>query len=206
MFLACCAEQGALASGKKATKVNLFPISIDPPLQPHLPSTPQSLLANYEAVIGIETHLQLSTATKAFCGCALTRGGAPPNTAVCPVCLGHPGTLPVVNRQVLVKAVVAGMALGCDIDPVVRFDRKQYFYPDLPKGYQISQHEHPLCANGQLTVPVPSEGGTITVTIQRAHVEEDAGKLVHAGAAQLTGGDAALVDYNRAGKDGVRVC
>ena len=174
------------------------------PLVPPLPSLSQSLLADYEAVIGIETHLQLSTSTKAFCGCPLAPPRSPaapaPNTAVCPVCLGHPGTLPVLNREVLVKAVVAGLALGCRIDPVVRFDRKQYFYPDLPKGYQISQHEHPLCADGTLTVPVPGEDAPVQVTIQRAHVEEDAGKLVHAGAAQLTGGDAALVDYNRAGE------
>lgn len=156
-------------------------------------------LKDYEIVVGLEVHAELSTKTKIFCSCA-NRFGDEPNTLVCPVCLGLPGALPVLNREVVVKAAMAGMAMNCAIAGFSKFDRKQYFYPDLPKGYQISQHEHPLCADGTLTVPVLGEDAPVQVTIQRAHVEEDAGKLIHAGAAQLTGGDAALVDYNRAGE------
>lgn len=120
---------------------------------------------------------------------------------MCPVCLGHPGTLPVLNDAVLHKALIAGLALGCRIAGRVKFDRKQYFYPDLPKGYQISQHDEPLCADGSLTVDVPGEATPIVVRVERAHVEEDAGKLVHSGSAQLTGAAGALVDYNRAGEN-----
>jgi aspartyl-tRNA(Asn)/glutamyl-tRNA(Gln) amidotransferase subunit B len=192
------------------------PPSSSRPLQRPIPSS--FLQAKYEAVIGIETHLQLSTSTKAFCSCANEPGsaaGARPNTHVCPVCLGHPGTLPVLNGAALAKGVAAGLALGCTIAPRAKFDRKQYFYPDLPKGYQISQHDEPLAAGGRLTVPIPGEPGQgfvreVEVTIERAHLEEDAGKLVHGGVAgrlaggggdESDGGDssATLVDYNRAG-------
>ena len=172
----------------------------------HLLSTSQS---RYEAVIGIETHLQLSTATKAFCSCANEPGSAAPapNTHVCPVCLGHPGTLPVLNASALSKGIAAGLALGCTIAPRLKFDRKQYFYPDLPKGYQISQHDEPLAAGGRLTVPIPGLPGQgfireVDITIERAHLEEDAGKLLHGGLTgrlSTEGEEGTLVDYNRAG-------
>ncbi|PSC72757.1 glutamyl-tRNA(Gln) amidotransferase subunit chloroplastic mitochondrial [Micractinium conductrix] len=157
----------------------------------------------YEAVIGIETHVQLGTRTKAFCGCA-SEFGAEPNTHVCPVCLGHPGTLPVLNADVVRKSVLAGLALNARVALESKFDRKQYFYPDLPKGYQISQYDVPLCEGGWVEVIVPdtstSTGGeSRRIGVTRAHVEEDAGKLVHGGAASLSGSDFSLVDYNRAG-------
>eukprot|EP00887_Chlorella_sp_A99_P006179 scaffold3.g6179.t1 len=166
------------------------------------PAAP-AVQTEYEAAIGIETHVQLNTRTKAFCSCA-SEFGAEPNTNVCPVCLGHPGTLPVLNEGVVRKAVLAGLALNCRVALASKFDRKQYFYPDLPKGYQISQYDVPLCEGGWLEVSVPSGAGGATpapkrVGITRAHVEEDAGKLVHAGAASLSGSTASLVDYNRAG-------
>ena len=116
-----------------------------PPASSHSSSLPQ---AQYEAVIGIECHFQLRTATKAFCGCANVPGSADPNTHVCPTCLGHPGTLPTLNAAALARGVTAGLALGCKLAPRAKFDRKQYFYPDLPKGYQISQHDEPLCHDG----------------------------------------------------------
>eukprot|EP00873_Tetraselmis_striata_P042997 jgi/Tetstr1/463261/TSEL_008186.t1 len=152
----------------------------------------------YEAVIGIETHVQLSTATKAFCSCT-NEYGAEANAHVCPVCLGHPGTLPVLNEAVVAKAVAAGVSLGCKIAPRSKFDRKQYFYADLPKGYQISQYDEPICSGGSLVIQLQSQKEPKTIGITRAHIEEDAGKLVHSGAAALSGSDYSLVDYNRAG-------
>src|SRR5918996_5549544 len=131
-----------------------------------------------EAVIGLEIHAQLLTKTKIFCGCP-TAFGAPPNTHVCPVCLGFPGALPVLNRTAVDYAVKAALALGCDVQPESVFARKNYFYPDLPKGYQISQYEKPLALGGSLEFPV---NGTIRrVGITRIHMEEDAGKSLHEG-------------------------
>lgn len=147
----------------------------------------------YETVIGLEVHVQLKTETKLFCSCALSFG-AEPNTNTCPVCLGLPGVLPVLNKKALQFAIQIGLALNCDIAEQSKFDRKQYFYPDLPKGYQISQYDLPVCSDGELIL---SSGKRIRVL--RAHLEEDAGKLVHSGAAGLAGSDYSLVDLNRAG-------
>jgi aspartyl-tRNA(Asn)/glutamyl-tRNA(Gln) amidotransferase subunit B len=143
----------------------------------------------YEAVIGLEVHAQLSTRTKAFCGCS-TAYGAPPNTQVCPVCLGLPGALPVLNAEAVRLAVRTALALSCDVRPVSRFARKNYFYPDLPKGYQISQYDEPLTGTGRLRIDV--DGKTRDVGITRVHMEEDAGKSVHAGRSSV-------VDLNRSG-------
>lgn len=160
-------------------------------------TTSTDRMAAYEAVIGIECHIQLSTKTKAFCRCK-NEYGAPPNTHVCPVCLGHPGTLPVLNEEVLRKAVLAGLALDCNIASRSNFDRKQYFYPDLPKGYQVTQSETPIAAGGSIEIALP-DGKLKRIGITRAHLEEDAGKLTHSGADQISGSDYSLVDYNRAG-------
>ncbi|HEX9704573.1 MAG TPA: Asp-tRNA(Asn)/Glu-tRNA(Gln) amidotransferase subunit GatB [Gemmatimonadales bacterium] len=151
-----------------------------------------SLPARWETVIGLETHVQLSTASKMFCGCS-TAFGAPPNTNVCPVCLGLPGALPVPNEQALKLAVRAALALGCTVHSRSIFARKNYFYPDLPKGYQISQFEHPLSTAGALEF-LSAERGPVKVTIQRLHVEEDAGKSIHDRFPKAT-----AVDVNRAG-------
>lgn len=155
----------------------------------------------YEAVIGLETHCQLSTATKIFCGCP-TAFGAPANSQTCPICLGMPGVLPVLNAKVLEYAVKAALALNCQIAPHSKFDRKQYFYPDLPKNYQISQYDLPIAQQGWLEIELVDEEGQSRrkrITIERLHMEEDAGKLIHAGADRLAGSDYSLVDYNRAG-------
>lgn len=155
----------------------------------------------YEAVIGLETHCQLSTETKIFCSSS-TEFGADPNTHVDPVCLGLPGTLPVLNQKVLEYAVKAGLALNCQIAPYSKFDRKQYFYPDLPKNYQISQYDLPIAEHGWLEIEIVDKQGNATrkrIGITRLHMEEDAGKLVHAGADRLAGSAYSLVDYNRAG-------
>jgi aspartyl-tRNA(Asn)/glutamyl-tRNA(Gln) amidotransferase subunit B len=148
----------------------------------------------YEAVIGLEVHVQLLTATKMFCRCA-SRFGAAPNTLVCPVCLGYPGTLPVPNRQAVDLAVKLALALGCTVRETSVFARKSYFYPDLPKGYQISQYDQPLAEEGRL--PLTSQDKS--VRIERLHLEEDAGKLLHEapGGGKLPG--QSLVDYNRCG-------
>jgi aspartyl-tRNA(Asn)/glutamyl-tRNA(Gln) amidotransferase subunit B len=152
---------------------------------------------DFEAVIGIECHVQLNTATKAFCSCK-NEYGAHPNSLVCPVCLGHPGTLPSLNSAVVEKSILAGLALNCTISRESKFDRKQYFYPDLPKGYQISQYDIPLCHGGYIDVAIPEEG-TKRIGITRAHMEEDAGKLVYLGADGLSGAQSSQVDYNRGG-------
>lgn len=152
----------------------------------------QDILNSYETVIGIETHVQLATQTKLFCGCDNNARGAEPNTRVCPVCLGLPGTLPVLNAAAVSLAMRAGLALNAEIGRVTNFDRKNYFYPDLPKGYQITQFDLPIVGKGQIDVPL--DGDLFTVGITRAHMEEDAGKLTHP-----VGKDYSLVDLNRAG-------
>src|SRR5437588_7293071 len=147
----------------------------------------------YEAVIGLECHVELSTATKMFCGCP-NEFGAPPNTHVCEVCLGHPGSLPVPNERAIEFAIRIGLALECDIAPRSLFHRKNYFYPDMPKDYQISQYYEPICIDGSLDV----DG--FRVGIERAHMEEDTGKTIHVGGGgRIHEADHSLVDYNRAG-------
>jgi aspartyl-tRNA(Asn)/glutamyl-tRNA(Gln) amidotransferase subunit B len=151
----------------------------------------------YETVIGIETHCELATATKMFCACP-TGFGADPNTQVCPVCLGEPGSLPVVNARAVEYAARIGLALHCRIAERSQFHRKNYFYPDMPKNYQISQYDEPLCVDGWLDVDV--EGEVRRVGITRVHMEEDTGKSLHVGVTgRIHGADYSLVDYNRAG-------
>lgn len=142
----------------------------------------EEILKNYEAVIGIETHVQLSTLTKAFCSCPYNYG-AQPNTSICPVCMGLPGALPVLNSKVIECGVKVGLALNCKLSLSSKFDRKQYFYPDLPKGYQISQFDIPIAASGYIDVDLPVEfgGGHRKFGVTRVHMEEDAGKLLHTG-------------------------
>ncbi len=149
----------------------------------------------YEAVIGLEVHAQLLTQSKIFCGCS-TRFGGSPNANTCPVCLGLPGVLPVLNKKVVEYAVMTGLATGCSVAPESVFARKNYFYPDLPKGYQISQYELPLCTGG--SVDIKTGNGVKRIGITRIHVEEDAGKLVHAGGS-FDAAHGSLVDLNRAG-------
>ncbi|MGJ5676605.1 MAG: Asp-tRNA(Asn)/Glu-tRNA(Gln) amidotransferase subunit GatB [Nostochopsis sp.] len=155
----------------------------------------------YEAIIGLETHCQLSTKTKIFSSSS-TEFGADPNTNIDPVCMGLPGVLPVLNEKVLEYAVKAGLALNCQIAEYSKFDRKQYFYPDLPKNYQISQYDLPIAEHGWLEIElVDADGNPFRkkIGITRLHMEEDAGKLVHAGSDRLSGSSYSLVDYNRAG-------
>ncbi|MCV4235556.1 Asp-tRNA(Asn)/Glu-tRNA(Gln) amidotransferase subunit GatB [Virgibacillus sp. LDC1] len=147
--------------------------------------------SKYETVIGLEVHVELHTNSKIFCGCS-TAFGAPPNTHTCPICLGHPGVLPVLNRQAVEYAMKAAMALNCTIGDVSKFDRKNYFYPDSPKAYQISQYDQPIGENGWIDIEV--DGKTKRIGITRLHLEEDAGKLTH-----VDGGYASLVDFNRVG-------
>lgn len=144
---------------------------------------------SYETVIGLEVHLQLKTKSKVFCGCS-TDFGAPPNTHTCPVCLGFPGSLPVLNRKALMLGAKAAMALNCEVAKNIRFDRKNYFYPDLPKDYQISQYKQPLSQHGRLSVLIDKEEKRIGIT--RVHLEEDTGKLFHVQ-------DSSLIDFNRSG-------
>ena len=154
--------------------------------------------ADWEPVIGLEVHAHLKTRTKMFCRCELEYS-APENTRTCPVCLAHPGALPVPNARAIELTIKLGLALGCEISPHAIFARKNYFYPDLPKGYQISQYEAPLCERGR--VVVPTADGDEVVRIHRAHLEEDAAKTVHAGGAtgRSVGADYSLVDFNRGG-------
>lgn len=164
-------------------------------------TTAAPVKTQYEAVIGLETHCQLKTNTKIFCNCS-TEFGTPPNTNVCPVCIGYPGVLPVLNQQVLEYAVKAGLALNCEIAPYSKFDRKQYFYPDLPKNYQISQYDLPIAEHGWLEIELVDEDSNPQrkrIGITRLHMEEDAGKLVHAGSDRLSGSTYSLVDFNRTG-------
>src|SRR5579862_7340818 len=146
-------------------------------------------MTSFEPVIGLEIHVQLKTRTKMFCGCPLAFG-EPPNSRTCPVCLGLPGALPVANEIAVHFGLMIGLALGSELAPRSVFHRKNYFYPDLPKGYQISQYDEPLCLGGQLG----------DVRIHRVHLEEDAAKLVHVGASgRIHGSDASIVDFNRGG-------
>ena len=145
----------------------------------------------HEIVIGLEIHAELKTASKVFCGCPNAYGAAP-NTHTCPVCLGMPGALPVLNRQAVAFAAKAGMAMHCEIAAFSKMDRKNYFYPDMPKAYQISQYDLPFCRDGYVEIDVAGERRQIG--IERIHLEEDAGKLMHDPYAQ-----GSLVDYNRCG-------
>lgn len=185
-------------------------------------ATSASSTASWEVVVGVETHVQLDTASKAFCACPNTRGGEP-NRHVCPVCLGHPGALPVLNRRSVELAIQTGLALNCTIHRESKFDRKQYFYGDLPKGYQISQNDRPVATDGFVEIDAaPADGDAsgrdvVRVGIERLHMEEDTAKLTH-GASSLAqaqahatdaslddaseqhgGGAATLADFNRAG-------
>lgn len=157
------------------------------------------VIAKYEPVLGLEVHVELSTETKMFCGCA-NKFGAEPNTQVCPVCLGLPGSLPVLNQSAVESAIRIGLALNCDIAPWGRFARKNYFYPDQPKNYQISQYDEPIAVNGHLDVPL-DDGTTWRIEIERAHMEEDTGKLTHLGSdtGRIAGATTSLADYNRSG-------
>ncbi len=158
-------------------------------------ATASSVLERYEPVIGIEVHCQLRTASKMFCGCSNSYADDPPNTHTCPVCLGMPGTLPVINRQAVEHVLATGVAIGAETPAATRWDRKNYFYPDLPKGYQISQYDLPLAAHGTLTFQ--TSDGEVTIGITRAHLEEDTAKLVHA--TDEAGRRISLIDFNRSG-------
>ena len=159
-------------------------------------------LAAFEPVLGLETHVELGTASKMFCSCSAEFGGEP-NTHVCPVCLGLPGSMPVVNASAIESTIRMGLSLNCSIAPWCRFARKNYFYPDMPKDYQVSQYDEPLCVDGYLDVVVATDDGPreFRVEIERVHMEEDTGKLTHAGGdtGRIHGADYSLVDYNRAG-------
>jgi aspartyl-tRNA(Asn)/glutamyl-tRNA(Gln) amidotransferase subunit B len=159
------------------------------------PPSPSPALERYEAVIGIEVHCQLRTASKMFCGCSNAYDGAPPNTHTCPVCLGLPGALPTINRAAVEAVIATGIAIGATTPAATRWDRKNYFYPDLPKGYQISQYDLPLAAHGRL--PIETSAGPFEVGIQRAHLEEDTAKLIHA--SDPGGRRISLIDFNRSG-------
>ena len=164
-------------------------------------TTAAPVKTQYEAIIGLETHCQLSTKTKIFSSSSTEFGGVP-NSNIDPICMGMPGVLPVLNQKVLEYAVKAGLALKCQIAPYSKFDRKQYFYPDLPKNYQISQFDLPIATNGWLEIELIDDGGNSTrkkIGITRLHMEEDAGKLVHGGSDRLSGSTYSMVDYNRAG-------
>ena len=156
----------------------------------------------YEPTLGLEVHVELNTNSKMFCGCA-TEFGASPNTQTCPVCLGLPGSLPVVNAKAIESSIRIGLALNCSITPFSRFARKNYFYPDMPKNFQTSQYDEPICVNGYLDVTIDTDEGpkVYRVEIERVHMEEDTGKSLHVGGAtgRIHGAEHSLLDYNRAG-------
>ena len=156
-----------------------------------------AVLERYEPVIGIEIHCQLRTASKMFCGCSNAYADAAPNTHVCPVCLALPGSLPVVNRRAVELVIATGIAIDAAIPERTQWERKNYFYPDLPKGYQISQYAIPLAARGRLAIE--TSAGPFSVPITRAHLEEDTAKLIHEDTANVADGRASLVDFNRSG-------
>ncbi|MEJ3749311.1 Asp-tRNA(Asn)/Glu-tRNA(Gln) amidotransferase subunit GatB [Actinomycetes bacterium KLBMP 9797] len=158
----------------------------------------EDAITRYEPVIGLETHVELGTNTKMFCGCPTDFGGEP-NTRICPVCLGLPGSLPVANKAAIEATIQIGLALNCTIAEWCRFARKNYFYPDMPKNFQISQYDEPLCVDGWLDVEV--DGSLVRIGIERVHLEEDTGKTLHVGGAtgRIHGATESLVDYNRAG-------
>ena len=159
----------------------------------------EQALEKFEVVIGLEVHVELNTNTKMFCGCRNDFGDEP-NTNVCPICIGLPGSLPAVNKKAVESSIAIGLALGCQIAPTGRFARKNYFYPDLAKNFQTSQYDEPIAFEGTIDIEVPS-GNVYTVGIERAHMEEDAGKLTHVGGntGRIHGAEYSLVDYNRAG-------
>jgi aspartyl-tRNA(Asn)/glutamyl-tRNA(Gln) amidotransferase subunit B len=161
----------------------------------------EAVATRYEAVIGIEIHCQLKTVSKMFCGCSTDIDRAAPNSVTCPVCLGLPGTLPTINKRAVEWVIATGFAVDAEIATTTRWDRKNYFYPDIPKGYQISQYQLPLAANGKLTFD--TNDGPFTVRVRRAHLEEDTGRLIHEDRVPSTGSAhgrrVSLIDYNRSG-------
>ena len=164
--------------------------------------TYEDVIAKYEPVLGLEVHVELNTNSKMFCGCS-TIFGAEPNTQTCPVCLALPGALPVVNEKAIESTIKIGLALNCSIAPFSRFARKNYFYPDMPKNFQISQYDEPICVNGYVDVEIETDEGPkkFRVEVERVHMEEDTGKSLHVGGAtgRIHGAEYSLLDYNRAG-------
>jgi aspartyl-tRNA(Asn)/glutamyl-tRNA(Gln) amidotransferase subunit B len=162
----------------------------------------EQAIEKYEPTLGLEVHVELNTKSKMFCGCA-TEFGAEPNTQTCPVCLGLPGALPVVNKKAIESSILIGLALNCSIAPFSRFARKNYFYPDMPKNFQTSQYDEPICVNGFLDVEIETDEGnkTFRIDIERVHMEEDTGKSLHVGGStgRIHGAEYSLLDYNRAG-------
>ncbi len=164
--------------------------------------TYEDVVSKYEPVLGLEVHVELNTNSKMFCGCSTTFG-AEPNTQTCPVCLALPGALPVVNEKAIESTIKIGLALNCSIAPFSRFARKNYFYPDMPKNFQISQYDEPICVNGYVDVEIETDEGPkiFRVEVERVHMEEDTGKSLHVGGAtgRIHGAEYSLLDYNRAG-------